>query len=75
MNDFLSRYLKNECSERDFDSVVSLMLSPEKKGELEHRMRKHWAETPNEGPIPILPMSCTVSIISLINPKKKNAKG
>ena len=52
MNDFLSRYLKNECSERDFDSVVSLMLSPEKKGELEHRMRKHWAETPNEGPIP-----------------------
>ncbi|MCL4482520.1 MAG: FecR domain-containing protein [Bacteroidetes bacterium] len=52
MNDFLSRYLKNECSEKDFDSVVNLMLSQEKKGELEQLMRKHWAETPNEGPIP-----------------------
>lgn len=52
MNDFLSRYLKNECNESDFDSAVSLMLSPEKKGELEQQMKKHWAETSNEGSIP-----------------------
>jgi len=52
MNDYLNRYLNNECNERDFDSVVNLMLSPEKKDELEQQMRKHWAEIPNEGVIP-----------------------
>jgi ferric-dicitrate binding protein FerR (iron transport regulator) len=52
MNDFLNRYLKNECNERDLDSAVSLILSPEKKSELEQQMRKHWVETPNEGVIP-----------------------
>lgn len=52
MNEFLNRYLKNECNEGDLESAVSLMLSPEKKSELEQQMRKHWAETPNEGQIP-----------------------
>ena len=52
MNEFLNRYLKNECNESDFDSAVSLMLSPENKSELEQQMQKHWTETPNEGRIP-----------------------
>lgn len=52
MNDFFSRYLKNECNKSDFDSAVGLMLSPEKKDDLEQRMIKHWEETPSGGRIP-----------------------
>lgn len=48
MKDYLHRYLKNECNDHDFDSVVELMLSPEKKEELDGLMQKHWSETSNE---------------------------
>lgn len=52
MKDYLHRYLKNECNDQDLDSVVELMLSPEKKEELDGLMQKHWNETSKEDPGP-----------------------
>lgn len=48
MKDYLRRYLKNECNDQDLDSVVELMLSPEKDEELDGQMQKHWNATSNE---------------------------
>jgi len=54
MDDVLNRYRNNKCSEDDFHSAVDILLSSDKKPELENDMKKHWNETTNDGNIPVL---------------------
>lgn len=54
MKDYLHRYLRNECDDQDLDSVIELMLSPEKKEELDKLMQKHWNEKSDDESVPDL---------------------
>ena len=71
MKDYLHRYLKNECNDQDLDSVVDLMLSPEKKEELDRLMKKHWNEKSDEGSVPDL-TNGLYRIHYLMNKSEKN---
>jgi ferric-dicitrate binding protein FerR (iron transport regulator) len=52
MKDYLHRYFKNECNDQDLDSVVELMLSPEKEEERNELMQKRWNENSDKGSVP-----------------------
>ncbi len=46
MKDFLIKYLANNCTESEFNSVLNLFTSPEKQRELEENMQEDWEQRP-----------------------------
>lgn len=46
MNDFLKKYLTDNCTESEFKSVLNLFISPEKQRELEKNMQEDWEQRP-----------------------------
>ncbi|WP_423129189.1 FecR family protein [Gaoshiqia sp. Z1-71] len=54
MKDFFKKYLENNCSEKEFDSVVELFSEPSGQPELERQMKEHWDETSSGTRVPEL---------------------
>ncbi len=44
MKEYLKKYLKNNCSESEFFSVINLFLKKENQNELEKNMEENWSE-------------------------------
>ena len=54
MKEYFQRYLKNQCTDKEFKSFIDVFISAERKEELNANMKAHWNSVQEEDELPDL---------------------